>query len=47
MFWCYCGHSIKNIKVPVSIEKKIISDEMIVKKIEIEEVKINQINTTQ
>jgi hypothetical protein len=44
MFWCYCGYSIKNIKIPVSIEKKIISDEMIVKKIE-EEVKIDQINT--
>jgi hypothetical protein len=47
MFWCYCGHSIKNVKVPVNIEKKIISDEIIVKKIEeevvikIEDVKIN------
>ena len=43
MFWCYCGHSIKNVKVPVNIEKKIISDEIIVKKIEEEVIKIEEV----
>jgi hypothetical protein len=43
MFWCYCGHSIKNVKVPVNIEKKIISDEIIVKKIEEEVIKIEDV----
>lgn len=55
MFWCYCGESIKNIKIPINIEKKIISneknsDEIIVKKIEdvkIDEVKIDEIKTDE
>jgi hypothetical protein len=49
MLWCYCGQSIKNIKIPLNIEKKIISDEIKVKEIKeneivkIEEVKIEEV----